>query len=185
VPARISLAQMKNYNIGGIVMEPIFKTRSTIKLAGYTIRTRNVDGENSRDIPAFWSSYLSGERCERLRKESFVKTNAEYGACFCEDPETGEFNYVIGVEVKDDSDISSDYHVCEIPPATYAVFSTPPTDGERLVATIQGAWQFIFNEWFPKSGYEYAPGCVDFELYEENNMRNNVCEIWIPVVKTT
>ena len=185
VPTRISLAQMKNYNVGGIVMEPVMKTTPAIKIAGHMIKTKNVDGENSRDIPAFWTAYMSDGRCEKLHSESFVKKHSEYGACFSVDMETGEFEYVIGVEVKDDETIPSEYHTCEIPAATYAVFSTPPSDGETFVDSIQGAWQYIFNDWFPSSGYEYAPGCVDFELYDERCMTETgkVCEIWIPVVK--
>ena len=166
-------------------MEPVMKTIPAIKIAGHMIKTRNVDGENSRDIPAFWSSYMSDGRCEKLHSEKFVKKHPEYGACFSVDMETGEFEYVIGVEINDDATIPPEYHTCEIPAATYAVFSTPPSDGEGFVDSIQGAWQYIFNDWFPSSGYEYAPGCVDFELYDERCMTETgkVCEIWIPVVK--
>jgi AraC family transcriptional regulator len=185
VPTRLSLAQMKNYNVGGIVMEPIIKTIPKIKIAGYVIKTKNVDGENSKDIPAFWGAYMSDGRCQKLHGESFVKKHSEYGACFCPDTETGEFDYVIGVEVKDDISIPSEYHTCELPAATYAVFSTPPSDASGFVSAIQGAWQYIFNDWFPSSGYEYAPGCVDFELYDERCMSDTgkVCEIWMPIVK--
>jgi len=185
LPARISLAQMKNYNVGGIVMEPIIKTMPVIKIAGYVIKTKNVEGENSTDIPAFWEAYMSDGRSEKLHGESFVKKHAEYGACFSADENTGEFNYVIGLEIKDDASIPSEYHTCEIPEATYAVFSTPLSSDEDFVDSIQGTWQFIFNSWFPSSGYEYAPNCVDFELYDERCMTETgkVCEIWIPVVK--
>jgi len=185
VPARISLAQMKNYNVGGIVMEPIIKTMPVKKLAGYVIKTKNIEGENSTDIPAFWGAYMSDGRCEKLHGENFVEKHAEYGACFSPDEETGEFDYVIGVEIKNDASIPPEYHTCEIPEATYAVFSTPASSDEDFVDSIQGTWQFIFNNWFPTSGYEYAPNCVDFELYDERCMTEGgkVCEIWIPVVK--
>jgi len=187
VPLHVSLEQMQNYNIGGIVMEPIFKTLPEKKIAGYVIKTKNVEGENSTSIPAFWSAYLSDGRCEKLHDEGFVENHSEYGACFQEDPETGEFEYVIGVEYKDGVAVPNSYHTCVIPPATYAVFSTPPADatkGDEFSASIQGAWNYIFNDWFPKSGYEYAAGCVDFELYDAcGSDTNMVCEIWLPVVK--
>jgi len=175
---------MKNYNVGGIVMEPIIKTMPVINLAGYVIKTKNVDGENSTEIPAFWDAYMSDGRQKKLHSESFIKSCSEYGACFSEDPETGEFEYAICVEINDGASVPPEYHTCVIPAATYAVFSTPPCS-EGFSDSIQGAWQYIFNDWFPSSGYEYAPGCVDFELYSENNMTENemVCEIWIPVVK--
>jgi len=184
VPTRISLDQMENYNVGGIVMEPIIKKEPEKRIAGYKIRTKNVEGENSTDIPAFWDAYMSDGRQDKLHKESFCKTHDEYGACLCMDTNTNEFDYIIGVEVENDAEIPTEFNTCQVPAATYAVFSTPPCK-EGFSDQIQGVWQFIFNDWFPKSSYEYAPGCVDFELYKESNMTSGemVCEIWIPIVK--
>lgn len=69
---------------------------------------------------------------------------------------------------------------------SYAVLSTPPSDATNFVAAIQETWNYIFNEWFHKSGYEYAPGCNDFELYDGRCMldEGKICDIYIPVVKT-
>jgi AraC family transcriptional regulator len=185
-PAGISLDRMINYKIGGIVMEPVFKTLPSIKLAGFALRTISDKDENSKAIPGFWTAYKTDGRMERLHGESFVKRHTEYGACFPEDPDTGEFEYAIAVEIKDGAVIPDGYYSCELPPATYAVFSTPPSDDAGFSPSIQGVWQYIFNEWFPASGYEYAPGCVDYELYDERCLteNNKVCDIYVPVVKT-
>jgi len=185
LPAPPSLALMEKYRIGGIVMEPKFVTKPAVKLAGHRIRTTDTAGENNKAIPAFWQAYLHDGRMDRLHKETFLKNHAEYGACFPPDPATGEFDYVIGVEVKDGATVPEGYHVCTIPAATYAVFSTPPSDEAHLVQSIQGTWSYIFNEWFPNSGYEYAPGCADYELYDERKMAaaNKAIDICIPVVK--
>lgn len=180
-----SLPRTNNYLNGGIILEPKFVTLPAVKLAGYALKTTTSDGENSKAIPAFWSDYMSDGRMERLHAESFLKKHDEYGACFPEDPETGEFEYVIGVEPKDGATIPDGYHVCELPPATYAVFSTPPSNPTNFVPAIQGTWNYIFNEWFPKSGYEYAPDSADFELYDDRCMSDagKICDIYIPVVK--
>ena len=184
-PAPPSLSKMEKYLIGGIVMEPRFVSKPAIKLAGHMIKTTDTAGENSKTIPAFWGAYLSDGRMEKLHKEPFLKAHAEYGACFPVDQDTGEFEYVIGVEVIEGAAVPAGYHVCELPAATYAVFSTPPSDDEHFTQNIQGTWVYIFNEWFPSSGYEYAPGCVDFELYDERCMSDTgkVVDIFIPVVK--
>lgn len=181
-----SLACTYKYFIGGIVMELKFVTLPAIKLAGYAIKTTSTGGENSTAIPAFWDDYMSDGRMEKLHSEHYIKKHDEYGVCFPEDSITGEFEYVIGVEPKDGAKIAGEYHVSEVPPATYAVFSTPPSDATNFVAAIQGTWNYIFNEWFPKSGYEYAPGCNDFELYDDRCMldEGKVCDIYISVVKT-
>ena len=175
----------KKYLMGGIVMEPKFETLPAIKLAGYALKTKNNEGENNKEIPAFWGEYLSDGRMEKLHGADFLLEHAEYGACFSEDPENGEFIYVIGVKVREGAEIPAEFHKCELPPATYAVFSTPPANEENFSKNIQGTWQYIMNDWFPKSGYEYAAGCVDFELYGEKCMGENdkVCEIYLPVVK--
>lgn len=184
-PLPPSLPNMEKYQIGGIVLEPKFVTKPIIKLAGFALKTTMADGLNSKRIPAFWDAYMTDGRMKRLHSESFVKDHAEYGACFPEDPETGEFEYVIGVEPKEGAAIPDGYHVSELPPATYAVFSTPPCDAANFSPTIQHVWDYIFNDWFPKSGYEYAPNCVDFELYDDRCMSETgkVCDIYIPVVR--
>ena len=172
-------------------MEPKMVKKPTIKIAGFAIRTTAKDGENNKVIPKFWHDYLNDGRQEKLHKESFLKSHEEYGACFPENPEDGEFKYVIGVEVKDGIGIPEGYHICTIPEALYAVFTTPPVDDTdsfddfSFPNAIQGTWKYIFSEWFPASGYEFAPNKVDFELYDERCMAetNKVMDIYIPVVK--
>jgi AraC family transcriptional regulator len=184
-PALPILKKMKQYAIGGIVMEPKMVKRSVIKLAGYAFKTNSKDGENLKAIPEFWKAYMTDGRMGKLHGESFLKNHAEYGACFPENPENGEFEYVIGVEIKDGLTVPGDYHVCELPDALYAVFSTPPTDDSGFTTAIQGTWQYIFAEWFSKSGYEFDEHGVDFEFYDERCMgkTGKVCDIYIPVVK--
>ncbi len=184
-PLPPSLPCMRRYAIGGIVLEPKFITRPALRLAGYGLKTTTAENQNARSIPAFWDAYLRDGRMERLHAEPFVEDHTEYGACFPEDPETGEFEYVIGLVPRAGAEIPDGYRVWELPEAEYAVFSTPPCDAARFSPTIQGVWDFIFNEWFPQSGYEYAPGCVDFERYDQRCMSETgkVCDVYIPVVR--
>jgi len=185
VPKLPILEKNKQYVNGGIVMEPKMIKKDSVKIAGFALKTSTKDGENNKAIPKFWQEYLSDGRMKKLHGESFIKSHAEYGACFPQNSENGEFVYVIGVEVKDGSNISDAYHVCTIPEALYAVFSSPPADKVNFTKEIQGTWKYIYSEWFPKSGYEFDNGKVDYELYDERCMgeTNNVCGIYIPVVK--
>ncbi len=184
VPKLPVLKKTRQYVYGGIVMEPKMVKKAAVKIAGFAIKTNNK-GENKKVIPEFWQNYMSDGRCKKLHKESFVKDHAEYGACFLQNPETGEFEYVIGVEVKDGVDIPKEYHVCVIPEALFAVFTTPPSSNANFSSTIQGTWDYIYSEWFSHSGYEFAPNGVDYELYDERCMSEtgNVCDVCIPVVK--
>lgn len=166
-------------------MEPKFVALPAIPVGGYLLKTTSVGGQNAKEIPAFWQAYFTDGRAQRLHQAPFVKDHAEYGVCFMADGESGALDYVIGVETQAGVEIPAEYHAREIPAATYAVFATPPSDRSNFVQNIQGVWQYVYNEWFPSAGYEFAPGCADFERYDERCMGDTglVCEIYIPVVK--
>ena len=186
VPKLPVLNTTKQYVTGGIVMEPKMVRKPAIRLAGFVFTTKKDQGENLSEIPKFWQAYMSDGRMEKLHGESFMESHVEYGACFPENPETGEFEYVIGVEVKEGRAVPDGYHTCTVPGALYAVFTTPPASESSFSSTIQGTWKYIYSEWFPNSGYEFDGNGVDFELYDERLMSQpsgEVCEIYIPVVK--
>jgi AraC family transcriptional regulator len=152
-------------------MEPKMVKKDAVKIAGFAIKTTTKDGANLKEIPKFWQDYLADGRCKKLHDEPFIKNHAEYGACFCIDSGNGELEYVIGVEVKEGVEIPEIYHVCTIPETLFAVFSTPPADGNNFVSSIQGTWSYIYSEWFPNSGYEFDGNSVDYELYDERCMK--------------
>jgi AraC family transcriptional regulator len=173
-------------------MEPKIVSLSAIKLAGYIINTTSRDDENLKAIPKFWADYVSDGRMEKLHGESFIKSHTEYGACFPENPATGDFEYIIGVEVRDADargidagEVPPAYRIREVPAAVYAVFSSHPADGAGFPAAIQGMWRCIFAEWLPGAAYQIDPNGVNFELYDERCMSENdkVCDIYIPILK--
>ena len=159
--------------------------KPSIKPAWFVLNTGENGGKNLKEIPDFWQAYLTDGRMEKLHGELFLAGHAEYGVCLPENPEDGEFEYVIGVEVKDGHSIPGDYHACTIPGALYAVFPTPPADASNFPPTILGTWKYIFSEWFPNSGYEFDDNGLEFEFYDEHCMNEigNVCDIYIPVVE--
>jgi AraC family transcriptional regulator len=185
VPKLPVLIKNKQYVNGGIVMEPKMVKKEAIKIAGFALKTTVNGRQNKIDIPKFWQEYLNDGKRKKLHGENFVKSRTEFGAWPQINYENGEFVYVIGVEVKDGYDVPDEYHVCTIPEALYAVFSSPPADKD-FSREIQGTEEYIFSEWFPNSEYEFADDKIDFELYDERNMNEKryVCEIYIPVVKT-
>src|SRR5579875_2197407 len=100
---------------------------------------------------------------------------------FPPDLTSGDFSYVIAVEVSDFNDIPQGIFTADIPEALYAVFTTPTSVDEPkdIAPAIQGTWQYIFETWFPNSGYEFAHGKADFEWYSDNEK----VKIYIPIVK--
>jgi len=168
-----------------VTIEPKMIKKPAIKIAGFAFKTKTKNGEHIKAVPKFWYNYCTDGRQEKLHNELFLKNHEEYGASFPENPENGEFEYVIGLEVKEGQDIPKSYNVYTIPEALYAVFTTPPADEAKFTSSIQSTWKYIFNKWLPKSGYEFTANGVYFELYDERNMQNTdkIADICIPVVK--
>lgn len=155
-----------NSYLGGIRMDYELKTKPSFKLIGYELKTTCKDGQNHRDIPAFWQKYLrEGMGCRipnRVHEDSWV----ELGICADFDLESGDLSYIIGMEATSFDDVPDDMVCREFPEAKYAVFTTPKVPQDQFAASIQSTWGTIFSEWFPHSGYEHA-GSAEFEYYDE------------------
>ena len=100
-----------------------------------------------------------------------------YGVC-CNGDDSGNFDYIAGVEVSDFSELPREFAKVRIPEHRYAVFTH--TDH---ISTIRRTVNTIWNHWLPASGLKAAdaPG---FERYDENFdplTGNGGLEIWVPV----
>lgn len=180
LPAKIDLLLLAQYNLeGAIVMEPQIVTKPAFKVAGYELKTTTRDNLNNKEIPAFWAS-MTAEHFDTLHNKLHVVNNqVELGLCFPIDQVSGDFSYVVAVEVNDFDDVPANMFTAEVPEAVYAIFTTPANDGQKDISpAIQGTWQYIHETWFPNSGYEFAEGKVDFEFYGGGKVK-----IYIPIIK--
>jgi AraC family transcriptional regulator len=175
---------IKNHFFGGICMEPNLVTKPAFHIIGYELRTNSTDGQNNMDIPQFWQQYLQKNLGCNIPNP--INQNQELGICTNFDPETGEFVYVIGMEVKEGTQAPEGMVYMSFPEQEYVVFTTPKSDEQSFSSTIQSTWNNIFTNWFPQSGYEHA-GTVEFELYDERcyGSENKEMDIYIPVKKQT
>jgi AraC family transcriptional regulator len=157
-------------------------TKPAFQILGYELRTTNQEGKNNRDIPEFWQRYLQQKWGEKLME--WAISTAEYGICDKFDMATGDFSYIIGMEVRDLAEVPEGLILRQYPEATYAVFTTPKVPIAEFTQSIQSTWKAIFEVWFPHSGYEHA-GAAEFELYDERcwTDRNELLEmdIYLPV----
>ncbi len=168
--------------LGGNHMEFRIMTKPAFDVIGFSIRTRNTDGQNNRDIPAFWQRYLQEKMGQPLYEQT--TSTAEYGICDDFDMDSGEFSYIIGVEAKEGAEVPEGATRRHYPEQTYAVFTTPKASHDKFTDSIQSTWVAIFNEWFPQSEYEHA-AAAEFEYYDERcwQDRNELLEmdIYIPI----
>ncbi|WP_456278666.1 AraC family transcriptional regulator [Bacillus sp. AK128] len=170
------------HSLGGICMEPNIIKKPELHIIGYELKTRNVDGQNNRDIPEFWQQYMQNQLGCKIPNP--IHQNQELGICTDFNPETGEFVYVIGMEVPKGTDVPEGMVSITIPELEYAVFTTPKSDEKSFTSSIQSTWNQIFTEWFPKSNYEHD-GTVEFELYDERcyGAVDKEMDLYIPVKK--
>lgn len=167
--AKANVLQRKmnpNPYLGGICMDYQLRTKPAFKLIGYELRTTCKDGQNHRDIPVFWNSYLQENKGSRIGNRVHTDSPVELGLCTDFNMETGELTYLIGMEATSFEGVPADLVCREFPEARYAVFTTPKVTPDQFVASIQSTWKSIFEEWFPHSGLEHAGG-VEFEWYDE------------------
>ena len=168
--------------VGGLIMNPKFINHEEIILFGYELKTSSLNGLSFMEIPEFWQTCIADGKLEMLHESEYGLNDSEYGACSSIDVETGEFTYLIGRLLKAGVEELDGFTKWKLPSATYAVFTTPPSKNLELSTILKGTWQFIMNEWFPKSGYEFAPNCFDFELYNYSE-NGDICHVYVPVVK--
>jgi AraC family transcriptional regulator len=165
-------------------MPPKLISLPVLKLAGFVCPTTSRFGENFTAIPKFWHKYINDGMMDRLQNESFVKNRTQYGVCFPEDPQTGNFEYMIGLELKKGALIPEPYEVRALPPASYAVFSSFPANEANFFAEVYNTWAYIFGTWLPSSGMAINGEGLQFELYDERAMveKGKICDVYVPVI---
>ncbi|MFD1175308.1 AraC family transcriptional regulator [Paenibacillus puldeungensis] len=186
----------KTFEHGGCYMVPQIITKPSFKIAGFGITTNISDGSFTKDVAAFWNNYdINGWEC-KLYDQLNPPKHGEVGICVPESRDSDSLIYLLGVIVEDFEKVTPDMITLEVPGATYAVFTTPPVDvtvggkngeanQEDFPNAIRQTWQYIFQEWFQDSGYEYDDTKLDFEYYDERcHFRpDTVMDIYVPVTQ--
>ena len=148
---------------------PRFETGKPLLVAGIGER---YTWESGAAIPGQWQRFHQkvDEIPDRVGKVA-------YGVC-CNGDDSGNFDYIAGVEVSDFSDLPREFSRVRIPEQRYAVFSH-----KEHISTIRRTVNTIWNHWLPASGLK-AADAPSFERYDENFdplTGNGGLEIWVPV----
>jgi AraC family transcriptional regulator len=148
---------------------PRFETGKPLLVAGIGER---YNCEGAAAIPGQWQRFHQSVDSIPARVGKVA-----YGVC-CNGDDSGNFDYIAGVEVADFSDLPRDFAHVRIPAQKYAVF----THAEHI-STIRRTVNTIWNHWLPASGMR-AADAPSFERYDETfdpSTGNGGLEIWIPV----
>jgi AraC family transcriptional regulator len=148
---------------------PRFETSTPLLVAGLGERYNH---ENGAGIPGQWHRFHQAvdDIPGRIGKVA-------YGVC-CNGDDSGNFDYIAGVEVRDFSDLPRAFAKVRIPEQRYAVF----THSDHI-STIRRTVNTIWNHWLPASGLK-AADAPSFERYDANFdplTGNGGLEIWVPV----
>ena len=164
--------------------EPVCRMehRDRFYIAGVILRTA-ADLKSVRELPALWKDYTVYDVDSIVYSRACPKEHGEYNLCF--PVGDGLFRHVNGVKIDSPDSVENGLYIDVVPAACYAVFSTPPVTGtpEDFVRRITETWKYIYDIWFPSSGYEADTEGRDFEFYDERSHGNGPysMEIWIPV----
>ncbi|MBI5321338.1 AraC family transcriptional regulator [Bradyrhizobium sp.] len=150
---------------------PRFETARALLVAGVGERYNFCDNGGA-NIPNQWQLFhqRAGDIPDRVG-------NVAYGVC-CNGDDSGNFDYIAGVEVSDFSDLPREFARVRIPAQRYVVFTH-----REHVSTIRRTVSAIWNQWLPQSALKVADA-PSFERYDEKfdpATGNGGLEIWVPV----
>lgn len=144
-----------------------------------------INDDNNHSIPEFWTECHEKNLVEPIRLLRPEGKRDLYGLCSPTNKNDTHFNYGIGVNLDEETDVSqlnevlgSEYTIWETKPMEYAVFKCFGTDG----ACISETWSKFFKEFVPQTGYTQTDD-TDYEIYFEEGEKGLFCELWIPVSK--
>ncbi|GJM42525.1 MAG: transcriptional regulator [Ardenticatenaceae bacterium] len=162
--ADVALLSLVTQQKEQLEMEPEIVTKPAFTAVGLMYYGKNQNNE----IPGVW-----GKLNPRMG-EIEHKTGVAYGVCG-ELEEDGRFHYLAGFEVTDAANLPSGMERWNVPEQKYAVF--PCT-----LETIGQTYQYVFDTWFPQSGYQKGEG-PDFEWYSKNFFPgvNDEMAIYVPI----
>ncbi|MCR8659787.1 AraC family transcriptional regulator [Paenibacillus endoradicis] len=136
-----------------------------------------ADGENPYiEIPKLWEKCIADGTVNRIRAAAGLGEDGEiHSVLYNNNGE--ELSYMIGYFLPQ-SGLPQGFEKLQIPPQTYAVFST----GVNPKNDIHDLWRRIWSEWFPTCDYQFANG-PEFEMSYDRGNGMYEMEVWIPVVK--
>ena len=163
-------------------MEPIFKEESKIYAVGYSYATDWPKLCRTVDRAAYWSVTDFSNMDQSAYAKIEDKNGEEIAFWLCKETGDFEMRFFFGKRVERIGNVPNGMEALEIPAAKYAVFtldSKLTAIGEAAyVQEIKELWQYIFEEWFPKSCYRHDDMKCNFEVYS-----GDMIQIYVPVCK--
>lgn len=161
-------------------MEPIIREENKIYAIGYSYETDWTELIRTVDRAAYWSEIDFSNMDKAAYAGIENKSGMEIAFWLCKETGDFEMRFFFGERVESVGTIPKEMEMLEIPAAKYAIFTLDAdfatADQTAYVQAIKDLWQYIFEEWFPVSGYHHDDEKCNFELYSGDLM-----QIYVPV----
>ena len=161
-------------------MKPIIREENKIYAVGYSYEADWTNLCHTTERAAYWSviDFSDIDRSAYAGIEN--KCGMEIAFWLCRETGDFEMRFFFGERVELVGNVPYGMEVLEIPAAKYAIFTMDarPMTGDQTayVQAIKDLWQYIFEEWFPGSGYCHDDEKCNFEVYS-----GDVMQIYVPV----
>ena len=154
-------------------MDYRIEKKDAFQVVGVYKRVPTADGANLKIIPAYWEEVTRDGTLSKIMELPRGDSQGCYSLCMNSDADTGEFDYVIGVQSAE----KGGFTAFQVPESTYAIFGPVKPDA------LGDLWKRIFSEWLPATEYELSGG-PQIEYYPPcDDQRDLVCEVWMPIKK--
>ena len=156
-------------------MEPIIREENNIYAVGYSYDADWRKLCRVKDRAAYWSKTDFSNMDKAAYAGIENKCGMEIAFWLCKETGDFEMRFFFGERVETVGNVPGGMEVLEIPAAKYAIFTldiqlTP--DGQAsYIQAIKDLWRYIFEEWFPGSGYRHDDEKCNFEVYSGNVMQ--------------
>ena len=161
-------------------MKPIIREENNIYAIGYSYEADWSELIQTVDRAAYWSVIDFSNMDKAAYAEIEKKCGIEIAFWLCKETGDFEMRFFFGERVEYVGTVPNGMEVLEIPAAKYAIFTLDSqhiaADQAAYVQAIKDLWKYIFEEWFPGSGYRHDDEKCNFEVYSGSMM-----QIYVPV----
>ncbi|MBN2126205.1 MAG: GyrI-like domain-containing protein [Deltaproteobacteria bacterium] len=160
------------------------KSIDEMKITALVLHNTFVGNRQAEEIPPFFHKVMAEETLEGVPN----RVNSNQICAIDKKENSPEFDYYMGVEVSDYTDIPDGMEALTIPAGDYAVASFV----KRGNADVLQAFGYITEKWIPENRYKQDYNVPVFIYYDERFIPvykekgydgNPVAEIYIPVVE--
>ena len=139
-------------------LEPKFSSRPAFTVVGMKLHVKGDDesmSQVSKVIGKLWDRFHLRMGEVRVKGDPRVC----YGLMGNYDAQTGDWEYLAGLEVEEPPEIPEGMEAWQIPAQFYAIFPCP-------MSAIKQTNDYIYQTWLTASTYKHGDG-MDFEYYDE------------------